>query len=159
MSVRLTVDSTELLSTIRRLTVWEENFSPRSFDSATDQIINDYKSQIKSGRTGAGKTMPNVSNATMDMPVRYGSDRRIRRDVRGSKTPLVATGEAVESIGKSIKGNIVEILASNIFKFNRKSRTTRQGNVVPARDALVVTDRQLDILENDLLRTIDKVLK
>ena len=46
-----------------------------------------------------------------------------------------------------------------ILAVNSKTRRTRNNTVQPARDALIVSDRQFDIIEKELIKSLVKALK
>ena len=133
-------------------------------ENASLKISNKYKAQIRAGKTGADNFMMDVSEATMKSPIRAGSDKAIRGEVRSSRSPLYARGRAIESIKsiKTAKGFEIGPTTSHgqmIFGVNEKARVTKKGNRIPARNPFVVSDVQLDIIEKSVLESIDRIIK
>lgn len=136
----------------------------KDINKASIEIANKYKSNIREGKDGAGNFMWNVTDSTMKQPIRYYEDAAIRGEVRSSRTPLYARGDAISSIKskKTSRGHEIGPTTKHgqlIFGVNEKSRTTKQGNYVPARNPLIVSDVQLDIIEKHILDGITKVIK
>ena len=161
----ITIDMRNLKNTIKRLDRWVKDFSLDSLKKTSDKVATDYRKLIRAGKDGNNNSMLRVRDSTMKMPIRYGGpDKRIRGDVKKNRKPLVATGKAVESIKSTKRGDRYEIgpVSSHgkiVFGVNSRARTTNNGNNVAIRDPLVVSDRQLDIVENELLKSLDKALR
>lgn len=152
------INSSSLRKLLRGLVYFYEKGHEKSISKAAGEALIDYKDKIKSGKDGANVPMQSVKDSTMDMPIRYSTDKRIRKTVRSSKKPLVASGKAVGSLRKSRDSNGYKIEPSTehgkrVFAYN-----SSQGASGVDRDPLIASDVQLDMLEKSLLKGIDKVL-
>jgi len=159
MATEITYDGRQLNRALKRLNRWANVTYFKTLGKATTRLTEDYKKRIRSGQTGDGSRMPLVKESTMGMPIRFATDRAIRGEVRGSRTPLVARGNAVNSLKKYKRGTRYEIEPSTphgklIFNTNAKSK---KGRV--KRDPLIVSDKQLDIIETEILKDLDKILR
>jgi len=127
-----------------------------------------YRENMSRGLDARGVPMKTVNESTMNMPVRISSDKRIRRTVNPSSKGLVATGETAKSItskrvgkneyyiySKSVRGNNILTSGANPGLANRGIVKGRRVK----RDPLTVTDKQIDVFENEILAQLDKVLK
>jgi hypothetical protein len=162
----ITIETKNVKGILKRVNQWAKDVDGKDLKPIVALITEDYKKQIRAGNDGSGKRMPLIKISTLKMPVRFGDlNSPIREDVNNSVKPLVATGKTVNSIRYTKKGDGYEIGASDkksdmILAVNSKTRRTRRGNTVqPARDALIVSDRQFDIIEKELLKSLEKALR
>ncbi len=110
---------------------------------------------MTAGLGAKGILMKPVEESTMNMPIRRGGpDRRIRKTVNPNKSrPIQATGKTIRSIKTKRKGNTYEISSRTgkgdmILEVNRKL----------GRDPLQITEAQIRILEDDLVRSFEKII-
>ena len=160
----ISIDTSQLKSLNKRLSNWVFNGATKAIGKASKKIATKYKSNMREGKDGAGNLMWDVTDATMKAPIRYGSDPAIRGEVRSSRTPLYARGRTIDSIKsrKTAKGYEVGPTTSHgqkILAVNEKARTTKQGKFVQARNPLIVSDVQMDIIEDAILDDLDKILR
>ena len=160
----ITIETKSLENVFKKLSAWIFDMENGvDLKKSADKIVLDLRKKIRTGRTGDGSKMHLVSEATMDMPISGSRDRRKRRDVNGSREPLVATGESVSSIKAKKHGNEYRIGATGRgkkkFSYNEAKRTSRSGRVIPSRDPFVTGEDQLTILESELLKSLDKALR
>jgi len=155
--MQITIDIKDLEKVTKSLVNWSKTVSSNDLDKATTKMTESYKTLIRGGMTGEGDLMPLVEESTMNMPIRFGDKNSpIRSSVNGSRKPLVATGEAVNSIKKKAIKDGYEIAPSTdhgelIFGYNALKAPTK-------RDPLVVGEIQLAMIEDALLKSLDKAL-
>jgi len=163
----ITIESRSFNRTMRQLKNWSRDIMGKGFEVIAEKVTKDYKKRFIAGQDGDGRKMPEVKKSTMDMPISISGkyeDARIRREVNSSRKPLNATGASIDSIKKYKKSDGYEIGPStqrgeDIFKINRNKRTSKKGSVIPARDMLVIGDKQLDIIEAELIKSLEKALR
>lgn len=154
---RILFNDKELRDFTKRMNDWAANGVNEDVQKSADKIATDYRTKIKSGKTGDNSQMANVKQVTMESPIRHGSDPAIRGEVRSSRTPLYARGRAVNSIKakRTSKGADIgptTVHGQTVFGYNAFSAKTK-------RDPLIVSDAQLDIIEKEILKSLDKVIK
>ena len=126
-------------------------------------VASDYTSKMSRGVTGRNKPIKPVRESTMNQPIRRGGpDRRIRRSVNPSAGVAVyATGETARSIRSKRNGKWIWEVSSATAKgdmilgVNAKELPSR--NIKNVRNPLQVGKDQLDILEKEILKEIDKL--
>ena len=161
----ITIESRSFNRTWKQVLNWAKNFDGKPLSDIVEKVTKDYKEKFKDGKDGHGQDMLRVRQSTMDMPIRYGGpDSRIRREVNSSRKPLNATGETIRSIKKKKVRDGYEIGAStshgrDILAINVKPRAIKSGGTVPARDPLVAGEKQLDIIEAELIKSLEKALR
>jgi len=160
----ITIETKSLENVFKKLSAWIFDMENGvDLKKSADKIVLDLRKKIRTGRTGDGSKMPLVSEATMDMPISGSRDRRKRRDVNGSRNPLVATGESVSSIKAKKHGSGYRIGATGRgekkFSYNQAPRRGKGDKEIPARDPFVTGEDQLTILESDILKSLDKALR
>lgn len=153
----MTIDISGWKSLKNRVSNWVLSGADKDVKKASNVLANKYKTQIKSGKNGDNSSMPNVKDVTMESPIRYGSDPAIRQSVRSSRTPLYARGRAVNSIKSKKVSEGYEIGPSTshgdlVFSYNANSAPTK-------RDPLIVSDVQIDIIEDHIFDGLDKALR
>ncbi len=161
----LTINLTSLKSFYRSLKQWAKDDFEEDVDKASLKLVDKYKQQIKAGKTGAEGIMRAVKPVTLDMPIRIDSDSAIRREVNPSVKPLVARGRAVNSIKRRRAGDkfLIEpstlhgkrVFVDNAFPSVRGIQRTQKV----VRDPLIVSDIQVDIIEKEILKGIDKAIR
>jgi len=127
-----------------------------------------YRDNMRRGLDASGKPMAPVSEATMNLPVRVTSDKRIRRTVNPSSNGLVATGATAKSIHTKRVNRTEYIIESTTARGNRilasgarpgsANRGLIKGKRVK-RDPLTVENKQIGILENEILNQLDKAFR
>lgn len=117
-------------------------------------LASDYTKRIKRGSGASGESLKPVEESTMNQPIRRGGpDRRIRRTVNPAKNiPIVATGETAESIKSKKIGDEFHI-SSNTSKGDMILEVNRKLG----RDPVQVSGNQMDIIEKEILKELDKV--
>jgi len=158
--LQINLDLTDLKRGLAKLLQWADKGYRSDVNNAAITLTKDYKDKIKQGVDGSGVAMKRVKDITMEMPIRRGSDTAIRKEVNSSRKPLVARGRAVESIRKrSVSRNRIEIAPSTqhgkiVFGYNAST-----GKARTKRDPLIVSDKQMDIIESEILKNLDRVLR
>jgi len=141
----------------RNLLRWAKSAFRADVHRASDKVRKNVQGNIRQGKDGAGNSMVNIKPQTLDMPIRFATDKTKRREVRSSRKPLVARGNAVNSI-KMKKGKDRDIIEPStkhgrtVFRYNALSAPTK-------RDALVVGDNHEKIIEDEILKGLDKALR
>lgn len=149
-----TKDFRRFLSSIKR---WRKKDFKDDVGRASKRITQTYKLQMKAGLNGMGKSMANVKDVTMNMPIRVSSDPAIRKEVRSSRTPLYARGHAASSIKSTKKVNSYEIEPNTphgkiVIGYNALTAPVK-------RDVLVVGPIQEKIIRDEVLSGLDKAIK
>ena len=125
-----------------------------SLPKAVKRLTKRYKELLNRGESMTGP-LKEVTDDTMNRPIRS-TDRRIRREVNPvQRHPIKATGETINSI-HGVRVNDKE--------FRIESRTARgdkilSQNVKYGRYPLVVADQTINIVEKEILKHIDSVLR
>lgn len=130
-------------------------------------MATDYRHRIKSGLDASGGRLAPLKKSTLEAPIRVGDNSQIRQGL--GNTPLVATGETVDSIrGKKVGFDTWEI-SSNSVHGNRVLRSnakqTHSGlpftgdTPKPVRDPLTVSDKQLDMAVDQILQDLERILR
>jgi len=155
--VQIRINDKQLVSFNKNLRKWAKETADEDLKKAADEITKTYKSQIKGGLDGSGRSMASIKDSTLNMPIRFSSDPAIRKTVRSSKKPLVARGHAVGSLKRSSKKGIHSIEPSTkhgkkVFGFNAEKAKTK-------RDPLIVSDVQGKIIERHLIRGLSQAIR
>ncbi len=145
-------------SVLKSLTRWAKEDADKDLKNAADEVTKSYKSLIKGGMDGSGKSMAKIKESTYNSAVGgHSHDSTLRKKVRSSKTPLFARGGAIGSIKKTSKKGIHSIEPS-----------TPHGKVVfgnaafkakTKRDPLIVSDVQGKIIERHLIKGLSKAIR
>ena len=144
-------------SVLKNLTRWAKEDADKDLKNAADEVTKVYKDLIKAGLDGSRRSMEPIKDSTLNMPIRFSSDPAIRKTVRSSKKPLVARGNAVESIKRTSKKGIHSIEPSTrhgkkVFGFNAERAKTK-------RDPLIVSDVQGKIIERHLIKGLSRAIR
>lgn len=145
----------KLKSRIRRVAL-------RGLENGSKKLAPDYSRRIRMGIGASGRALRPVKNSTMDMPIRMGGpDRRIRRSVNNSKIPIVATGKTANSISAKKKTQEEWEVSANNSKSDMilavNAKVSPSDNIKLARDPLQVAKPQLDLVEKEILKEIDRL--
>lgn len=147
---------------IHLLTRWVHLDSPNDVDKAVEEKAKQIKDNLSQGRDAEGEPLRTLSADTLNGPVRRTSDTKVRKNY--GVTPMYASGKTAESIGvtklgsrtwiigaKNAYGNM--ILSGNVNP--RGNDPPFKGNVrKPSRDVLVVGDKALNLIEEELVKGI-----
>ena len=161
----ITLDDGAFKRAVASIKRWANGDIEGDLDTGVDKLVKKYKTQIKDGKTGDNSSMKSIKNVTFVMPIRIASDRTLRKEVNGSSKPLVARGDAVRSIGKQKTSIGYEIgpqtqHGKRVFTDNAYPRANSRQKVTKAvRDPLVVSDVQLDIIEAEIMKGLDKAIR
>lgn len=145
---------------------WANTGSRGNVGDGAVVIAKQLREAIARGQGSDGSPLAPLTKATLEGPVRRDGDTQIRGDV--GAIPLSASGKTANSI-KSKKVGLDEweisadsdrgdmILYSNAKQVHNGSPfggDTPKAN----RDPLQVSDKQMDLMEDELLKGIDKAL-
>jgi hypothetical protein len=156
----------ELQSLMSSLGGWINNGSRQDAAEGAKDIAKGVQEGIEKGLGADGSPMPPLRKATVEGAVRREGDLRNRSDF--GNTPMHATGKTASSItSKKVASDTWEI-SSNSAHGNMvlSSNAKGGGNGSPfagdvrkaVRDPLQVTDKQMDTMEDALLKGLDKAL-
>lgn len=158
---------TELSRFFASLGRWINTGSRETVDKASFRLAADYRHRIKSGLGASGERLAPLKASTLRAPVRRDSNSAIRESL--GNTPMSATGETAESIrAKKVGSDTWEIssetaLGDAILRSNAKKSHSGIpfGGDTPkvVRDPLQVTDKQLDLVADQILQDLDTVLR
>jgi len=131
---------------------------------ASKLLASNYRARIKRGVGASNDRLRPVSSSTMSQPIRRGGpDKRIRKNVNASRSvPIVATGATVNSIDYKKGKNKYEFeISSNTLKgdmiFAVNAREIPTKNIKTVRDPLRAESPQLDIVEKEILKQLDRL--
>lgn len=153
----ITIDSSGWKRLSKNLKDYVRGGILKDVERASHKIADLVQTHIKSGRTADDNPMPLVSEATMKSPIRHGSDKAIRGEVRSSRTPLFARGGSIKSIKSRKKGAKFVVgpttpKAQMIFDYNATKAKVK-------RDPIVVSEAHLDFIEKEILNGLDKIIR
>jgi hypothetical protein len=151
------VDDREAKAIQERLDRWFKVGIPNSVLEIATQLEEKLVRNWEKGISVEGKPLTPVKEETMDMPIRYGDDRRIRRSVNpDKKVPVYATGETARghTIYKIPNGaEIVNPSAPAQMKLGVNASGTHGG---APRDPLEVGQNTEIYVGRELLKDFDK---
>jgi len=120
-------------------------------------VYDRFKDRLLMGQAPNGPLKP-VEESTMNMPIRFASDRRIRRSVNPSRNkPIQATGRTINEVEltESFGGDRVEYriqpgsaLGDKIFATNRRL----------GRDPFIPSEADADTIERYILKEIESAI-
>jgi hypothetical protein len=130
-------------------------------------LTKGYQRAIGAGLDADGSPMAPLKKATLNGPVSRRNDSRKRSDL--GSTPLHATGATAKSLTvKKVSSSEWEISANtdraDMILVNNATRSHAgdppfAGDVKKAqRDPLQVTDKQMDTIEDEIVRVFDRML-
>ncbi len=154
----------EVKALLLRLVGWSWDGSRKNVDKAAKDIASLVKENMKEGRDSDGVSFAPLAKATIEGPVR----REGNSQKRSGSIPLVASGRTADSIGvkkpdsetweiTSTTSDGQKILASNA-KESHNGFPFIGDTPKPIRDPLVVSEKHLDLLENEIIKGIEEVL-
>ena len=119
----ITIDSSGWKRLSKQLKNYVKTGILKDVDHASRKIADLVQTHIKAGRTADDNPMPLVKESTMKAPIRHGSDKAIRGEVRSSRTPLFARGGSIKSIKSKRRNNTFEVGPTTnhgklIFEYN-----------------------------------------
>ena len=136
--------------------------SYKGLETSAKKLAPEYRRRIQMGVGASGRPLKPIRNSTLDMPIRMGGpDTRIRRTVNNSKSPINATGKTASSITpKRLNIDAWEISSSTpkgdmILAVNAK--VSPSSNIKQVRDPLQVAKPQVDTVEKEILKEIDRL--
>ena len=145
---------------------WVDTGMRLGLDQAVKGLASKYQMQLYDGKNADGSDMAPLREATLKGPVRREGNKTVRESL--GNTPLFATGKTAESIqGKRIDNDTWEIAPNNahgIAVLESNAKTSHGGfpfygdTKKPVRDPLTVDDPQLDYLEEDLVKSLERML-
>lgn len=156
--MNITILDKTLKKVFRQLSNWSETGINKDVTKASEEAAKDIQNKIRGGKDGSGKKMTPIKDKTLDMPIRYSSDRRLRKEVNSSKDPLVATGRMVSSIkSKRMPRNEWEIgptttHGKNVIDYNATKASIK-------RDPLVVGNDQVKLIEDALVKALEREIR
>lgn len=155
--MKIVVDDREAKAIQGRLDHWLKGGLKKAIQGVGKDLRDQIVSNWEQGLDGAGKRMPAVKDSTMDMPIRYGSDERIRRTVNPDPERVVyATGQTAKGhIARNIPEG-VEIINPD-YEDQMKLQVNAKGRKgTPKRDPLVVGEHLEQMVNEALLDDFDK---
>jgi len=146
---------------------WVNAGSRETVDRGVKRMATDYRHRIKSGLDALGRPLAPLNESTLKAPVRMLDNSQIRETL--GDTPLSATGETAASIRpKKVAFDTWEISPNSMHgKVVLRSNAKRGHSGSPfagdtpkvVRDPLQVTDKQLDLMVDQILQDLDSVLR
>lgn len=157
---------------LNRLDSWVAGYYKITVDKAASALAKNYRSNIRSGLKADGSPMAPLRPSTVGSPIRRGFVQGAgNQTIRGGLgvTPLSATGETAESIEATKIGPSEWQIASStntgdaILISNATSAHSGdpfQGDTPKViRDPLTVEEKQMDIIENQLVADLERLLQ
>jgi len=147
---------------------WANKGMGQSMVKTSNKLAKRYRRMIRSGIEPDKRSEP-LDPDTMSIPIRVGDKGSpIRSSVNQSATPLVATGRTVNSIKSkktsgfgSVKFTIGsdDRRANNILTANAFGEANWNHGGGKRRDPLRVTNKEIDFIEEEIVKELDKVIK
>ncbi len=161
----------ELIKMLARLGDWVNSGSRVTVDKAVKNLAVSYRNRIRSGLNADNSRMEPLKDATLEAPIRlwreHKSGSKPPRSSYGD-TPLVATGRTVDSIeGRKVGPDKWEIGPKDIESakiLNSNAKPSHSGypfagdTPKAVRDPLTVEDPQLDLIEDQIVQDLERVL-
>lgn len=145
---------------------WIDTGMRLGLDQTVKGLASKYQMQLYDGKNADGSDMTPLRESTLKGPVRREGNTTIRESL--GNTPLFATGKTADSIqGKRLDNDTWEIAPSNahgIAVLESNAKTSHDGfpfygdSKKAVRDPLTVADPQLDYIEEDLVKSLERVL-
>ena len=164
--LKVTINSGSLKRYLSKLKATIRKTLIRAAERSSKVLAKDYKSKIKRGLGASNEPLVKVRDSTMRQPIRRGGpDKRIRGNVNASRNPLIATGKTVNSIqAKKGKDQFSYEISSNSSKGDMILTVNAKGKAdkvtyAGIRDPLKVTNQQVDIVEKEILKELDRLFK
>ena len=166
--VKVTIKHEDFRNWFRRLIVKVERNVSFAFRKGSRKVAAGYRENMARGLDASGRPMASVSEATMNLPVRVTTDKRPRRSVNPSVNGLVATGATAKSVKEKRVSRTEYIIESTSARGNAilasgaRPGSANRGIIKgprKKRDPLTVTDKQVDIIENEILNQLDKAFR
>jgi hypothetical protein len=149
-----------------KLEAWASSGLRSRFTKTVKGLASKYQGQLFDGKNADGSNMFPLRESTLKGPIRREGNNSIRES--HGNTPLFATGETADSIqGMQLDSNTWEIRpttqhGADVLESNAK--TSHGGfpfygdtNKV-VRDPLTVADPQMDYVEEDILKDLERTL-
>lgn len=156
----------ELVKLMASIGRWVNNGSRETTDKAVKVLAISYRNRIRSGLNADNSKMASLEKSTIDGPIRREGKPTLRSTY--GNTPMSASGATADSIqAKRINSDTWEIApstseAAKILNSNAKASHSGQpfyGDTrKPVRDPLTVEDPQLDLIEDQILQDLTRVL-
>jgi len=126
-------------------------------DRGSIRTANDLETRIRTGQNSSGSPAKAVLPTTMEQPIRRGGpDRRIRKKVNPSAgISIYATGKTASSIKSKRKAKDAWEVSSN----TAKGDMIFEVNAKLGRDPIQASKPQIDIVESEILKEIDRLFK
>lgn len=135
----------------------------KSVDDAASNIAKDLRDKIANGKGADGSPLAPLKQSTLDGPIRVEGNPQIRKTA--GSIPMNASGKTAASIKAFREGKDWEVgsdspLGDKILLSNAKS--VHHGNAFggdtpkPIRDPVQVTERQMDLLEDEVIKGIER---
>lgn len=156
----------EVMRLVGRLTGWTGLGSRKNVDEASKAIAKQVKGSILEGKDSNGNSLAPLSKATLEGPIRREGDPQIR-SASGS-TPMKASGKTANSIVSTrVNADTWEVSANSdrgdmVLRSNAKQ--THSGRPFggdtpkPIRDPLQVSEKHMDLLEDEIVKGIEGAL-
>jgi hypothetical protein len=155
--MKIVVDDREAKVIQERLDHWLKGGLKKAIQGVGGDLRDQVVSNWERGLDGAGKSMPAVKDSTMGMPIRYGSDPRIRRTVNPDPERVVyATGQTAKGLVSRNIPDGVEIINPD-YEDQMKLQVNAAGRKnTPKRDPMVVGEHLEQMVNEALLADFDK---
>lgn len=126
-------------------------------DKGSVRVANDLETRLRTGQNASGSAAKAVLPTTMNQPIRRGGpDKRIRRTVNPSAgISIYATGKTASSIKAKRKAKDAWEVSSSTAKGNM----ILEVNAKLGRDPIQAAKPQIDIVEEEILKEIDRLFK
>ena len=157
-----------VLRLMKVLNKWAERGIFRGMKKTSTKLAKRYRDMIKAGNEPDKRSSP-LQDSTMISPIRVGDKGSpIRGEVNPSRTPLVATGQTVNSIKSKTKNNLRSIVfeigsddarANRILGANARGKANWKHSGSVKRDPLRVTDREVEFIADEIVKDLDRTLK
>lgn len=157
----------ELREFFNKLVNFQFDGVPEAAGVGARSLAKGYQKAIAAGLGAQGNALAPLKKATLEGPVSRRHDSRKRSDF--GRTPLAATGKTAKSI-EAKKLNSYEweissnsehgdkILASNATKAHAGDPPFAGDVKKVVRDPLTVSDKQMDTIEDEIIRVLDRML-
>lgn len=123
----------------------------------SELVEKDLQKRLRTGQNASGSPAKRVKETTMNQPIRRGGpDKRIRKTVNPSPgISIYATGETARSIQSRREANNEWEVSS----ITAKGNMILEVNAKMGRDPIQAAKPQIDIVEKEILKEIDRLFK
>jgi hypothetical protein len=155
-----------VLNLFSRLIDFQKTGIVVAVDRGAKDLTKGYQKAIEAGLGADGSPLAPLKKSTLEGPIRVQDNSRKRSDLGGK--PLSATGATARSIGLKKVGMDTWEISSNTAKGDAILSSNAKGGGKDApfagdvrkvkRDPLQVSDKQIDVLEDAIVKVLDRML-